>query len=118
MEIELQEIRPVDICLGNFFDSMGKVEMVTEIVLQGDGSWFIGHRAWNQKNNPIPESIQYSPFPLVLTEQWKKCLGIDKYEGLPERIIYVHEAQNYMRFCLGIDLLESINWDMLPTKAV
>lgn len=111
-----KELRPIDLQLGNFIENMGTVEMVTGLVPQERGSWFICHKAWNVDGNPIPDGIQYDAYPILLTDEWKECLGIDKYENIPKWIQYVHEAQNWFMWHLRVNLLETINWGKLPEK--
>jgi hypothetical protein len=109
----MEALRPIDICLGNFIESMGNIEIVTGILKTGDDSFQIAHLGWNKGICPVPEGILFDTFPIPLTEEWKVCFGIDKYE-LPVWVQYVHEVQNYFKWSLRINLLEVMNWDLLP----
>ncbi len=111
----METLKPKDVALGNFISCFGKTEMVAGLVPQENNTWIILHKAWNQKNNPIPEGVQFDPLPILLNQDWKICLKIDKVE-FPERIKYVHQAQNYMKWHFDIDLLEILDWDLLPTN--
>lgn len=108
-----EPLHPIDICVGNFIESMGNVEMVTGILKQEDGSFKIAHCGWCKGLSVLPPDVVYNTFPIPLTNEWKVCFGIDKYE-LPERIMYVHQAQNYFLWALGINLHEIMDWELLP----
>jgi len=108
--MEREALKPIDLQLGNFIENFGKVEMVTGLVPQ-EGGWFICHKCWHQDENPIGDGIQYPSYGIPLTEQWKKCLRVDKY-NFPEWVIYVHQAQNYMRWYANVGLNETMDWDM------
>ena len=113
-EIEHHPLKPIEISLGNFIDSMGKVEIVTGIVKLDDGSFQIAHNGWGAGTSFIPEGVLYETRPILLTEEWKVCLGIEKFDKLPKWVKYVHQAQNYFTWALEINLLEVMNWDLLP----
>jgi hypothetical protein len=108
-----EPLRPIDIQLGNIIESMGKVELVTGIMEVGEGQFKIGHTGWHAKSSIFPDDVTYSTYPIPLIDEWKKCLGIDKYQ-LPEWIKYVHETQNYFMWALRVNLLDVMNWDILP----
>lgn len=110
-----EPIKPADVCLGNFISCFGKTEMVCSIIQIGKDSWYIEHRKWHQGNNPMPGDMLMNAYPIPLTDQWKKCLRIDKYV-FPEWVEYVHQAQNYMRFYADVNLLEIMDWDKLPKE--
>lgn len=109
-----RELKPNEICLGNIIECMGKAEVVTGIIQDGKNLFQIGHTGWNAGINVIPHYINFSSLAIPLTEEWKKCLGIEKFEGLPKWIEYVHQAQNYFKWALDVDLLQTMNWDLLP----
>jgi hypothetical protein len=109
-----KELKPNEICLGNIIESMGNVEVVTGIMQEEKGQFKIGHTGWNAGVGFIPDGISYSTYAIPLTDEWKKCLNINKYDKLPEWIEYVHEAQNYFRWALKIELLEIMDWKLLP----
>ena len=109
--MEREELKPIELQLGNFIDNFGNIEMVTGLIPQGDKSWFICHKSWHQENNPLGDGIQYPSYGVPLTEEWKLCLGIDKYK-FPEWVQYVHQAQNYMKWYANVNLLETMDWDM------
>ena len=108
---EILELRPYEICLGNFIESMGKIEMVTGIVKTDAGDFRIGHTGWNKDG--LPNDILYSTLPIELNDHWKICFGIEK-DYLPEWIKYVHQVQNYFVLAFGKNLLEGMDWDLLP----
>lgn len=110
---EKEPLRPIDINLGNIIESMGKVEVVTGIMQEEKGQFKIGHTGWNAGLGFLPDGISYSTYPIPLTDEWKVCLGIDKYE-LPTWIKYVHEVQNYFLWALRVNLLEIMDWSLLP----
>jgi hypothetical protein len=112
----MESLKPIEICLGNFIESMGNIEMVTGIINEGDDNFKIGHTGWNKGLSVIPDDVTYETYPIPLTDEWKVCFGIDKYK-LPEWIQYVHQVQNYFKWALQINLLEIMNWDLLPKKA-
>jgi len=109
-----KEIEPSDIQLGNLIMCFSGVEMVTGIIPQGKG-WFIEHSGRNQQNNPLPNDVQFSCHGIPLTDEWKKCIRVDKYK-FPEWVEYVHQAQNYMKWYANVDLLGEIDWKILPTN--
>lgn len=110
---EKEPLRPIDVNLGNIIECMGKVEVITGIMQEAHAEFKIGHTGWNAGNGFIPDNISFSTYPIILTHEWKICLGIDKYE-LPAWIKYVHEVQNYFMWALRVNLLEIMNWDLLP----
>ena len=109
-----EALKPIEICLGNFIESMGCVEMVTGIIHENEGGFKIGHTGWGAKYAFLPPDVTYETYPIPLTEDWKLCFGIDKYDGLPTWIKYVHQVQNYFKWALDINLLETLNWSLLP----
>jgi len=111
--MSLEPLHPIDICMGNFIESMGKVEMVTGIMTMQDGTYQIAHLGWHKGTSLLPDDVFVSTIPIPLTNEWKKCFGIDKYK-LPDWIKYVHECQNYFTWSLRINLHEIMNWDLLP----
>jgi hypothetical protein len=108
-----EPLHPIEICLGNFIESMGKVEMVTGIIKREDNSFKIAHLGWNKGTSFLPEDVEYNTYPIPLTDEWKTCFGIGKYD-FPEWIKYVHQAQNYFTWALGVNLLEIMDWNKLP----
>lgn len=106
--------KPMKICLGNIIESMGNVELVTGIMQEEAGQFKVCHTGWNKGIGFIPDGIFYSTYAIPLTDEWKKCLSIEKYDKLPEWIQYVHEVQNYFRWALKIELLEIMDWKLLP----
>jgi hypothetical protein len=112
---EERELKPVDICLGNFIESMGHVEMVTGIVQAKDNTFKIGHTGWGEGKSIVPDGVMYATYAIILDDKWKKCFGIDEYK-LPDWIKYVHEVQNYFKWSLKMDLREIMNWDLLPKQ--
>jgi hypothetical protein len=111
--MEREPIKPIEISLGNIIEVMGKVELVTGVVQESKGEFRMGHTGWNAGNGFMPDGITFSTFPIPLTMAWKVCLGIEKYD-LPEWIEYVHQAQNYFLWALRVNLLEIMDWDLLP----
>lgn len=112
-----EPLKPNEIALGNFIESFGKTECITGITQEQNGVYRVGHTGWNKGLGFIPEDVTYSTYPIVLTDDWKICLGIEKYK-LPEWVKYVHEAQNYFFWALRINLHEIIDWDLLPSENV
>jgi hypothetical protein len=110
----MTELKPVDIMIGNFINCFGGTVIVTGITPREDGSFFIHHSGDNQKNNPFGIGIEFDAYPIELTEQWKEALRIEKYH-LPSWVKYVHEAQNFIRWYAGVDLLPNIIWSKIPT---
>lgn len=104
-----EPLRPCEICLGNFIESMGKIEIVTGILKQDGDIFKIAHGGWHKGESVIPDDVIYN-------DEWKKCFGIDKYE-LPDWIKFVHEVQNYFMYALRLNLLEIMDWDLLPQTA-
>lgn len=113
MKIETRELKPIDICLGNFIESMGNIEMVTGVIKQEDGSFKIAHLGWCKGISVLPEDVTYDTYAIPLTDEWKECFGIDKYK-LPDWIKYVHEVQNYFKWALQLNLHEIMDWEKLP----
>lgn len=111
MTEEARELKPKDLCLGNFVECFGKVEMVMGLTPRDNGDWFIHHKAWNQQGNPIPDGVEFSSYAIPLTDDWKRCLRVDQHK-FPDWIKYVHEAQNYMKWCFDVYLLENFDWDL------
>ena len=111
-----EELKPIEICLGNFIESMGKIEIVTGIMKMEDETFKIAHLGWNKGTSVLPDDVTYATYPIPLTDEWKKCFGIDKYE-LPDWIKYVHQCQNYFKWALRVNLLEIMDWDLLPQTA-
>ena len=107
-----REILPSELMLGNLFDNMGNVEMVMGMTYVGPEGWYISHTKRN--SILIPEGITYKIRGIRLTQEWKECLGIDKYEGMPDHIEYVHEAQNWFMVHCRWNLRDVINWDKMP----
>lgn len=116
MTKERNELKPIDIVLGDFIDCMGNVEMVTGIIQNDDKTFQIGHTGWNAGKGVIPDGILFSSLPIPLTEEWKVCLGIERFDKFPAWIEYVHQAQNYLLWALQVDWRDTINWDLLPKK--
>lgn len=108
-----EPLKPVEICLGNFIESMGNIEMVTGIVKQEGDTFKIAHCGWAKGLVPLPDDVLYDTYPIPLTDEWKVCFGIDKYT-LPDWIKYVHEVQNYFMWALRVNLLEIMDWALLP----
>lgn len=109
----MREVKPNEVMLGNFISCFGKTEMITAIPMISEGQWHLDHRAWHQKDNPVPEGILLSPMAIPLDEAWKKCLHVDQYK-FPPFIEYVHQAQNYMMWYAGVNLLDTLDWNLLP----
>jgi hypothetical protein len=110
---EKEPLKPFEICLGNFIESMGKVELVTGIMKTGDGIFQIAHLGWHKGTSVLPGDVLYSSYPIPLTDEWKKCFGIDQYK-LPEWIEHVHQVQNYFLWALQVNLLDIMDWNLLP----
>ncbi len=110
--MEREPLKPYEISLGNFIESMGKIEMVAEIVRREDNTFIIGHTGWNA-NDGLPDGVLYSTYPIPLTDHWKVCFAIEKYE-LPEYIQYVHQVQQYFLLAFKRNLTETMDWDLLP----
>jgi hypothetical protein len=108
-----EPLKPLEICLGNFIESMGNIEMVNGIVQINETTWQIGHTGWGKDRSPMPDGVLYDTYPIRLTEQWKVCFGIEKH-SLPEWIEYVHQVQNYYMYALNINLTTVMDWDLLP----
>lgn len=108
--MEKPELKPKDLCLGNYIDCFGKIEVVTGVVPREQGDWFICHSGNHKLKSPIPKGIEFSGYPITLTSDWKKFLNVDKYE-FPIWVIYVHQAQNYMRWYLDMELSDNFNWE-------
>jgi len=108
-----EPLHPIEICLGNFTESMGKIEMVTGVMKMDDGTIRIAHLGWHKGTSLLPDDVTYSTYPILLTDEWKLCFGIDKYK-LPDWIKFVHQCQNYFMWSLQINILEIMNWDLLP----
>lgn len=107
----MEPLKPLDLRLGNFVECLGAVEMVTGLIQTGENTWYVCHKAWNQQTNPIPEGVLYSAYGIILSDDWKVCLKIDKVQ-LPDWIMYVHEAQNYMRWHSRVELIDHMDWDL------
>lgn len=114
--MEKEALKPYEINLGNFIESMGRVEIVTGIVKLEDGGFQIAHNGWGAGTSVVPEGVLYETYPIPLTEDWKVCFGIEKFDKMPEWIKYVHQAQNYFLWALRVNLLETMNWGLLPGK--
>jgi hypothetical protein len=110
IDMEKEELKPKDLCLGNYIECFGKIEMVTGIVPREQGDWFITHSGNHALKSPLPEGVEFSGYGITLTEDWKKFLAIDKFDNLPSWIIYVHEAQNFLRWYAGVDTTENYQW--------
>ena len=110
-----KRLMPIETCLGNFIEVMGKIEMVTGIVKVEDNNWQIGHTGWNAGNGLMPDDVIHHTYPIPLTEEWKICFCIEKHQ-LPEWIKYVHQVQNYFMWALNINLQEIMDWDLLPNE--
>lgn len=110
----MKELHPVDIMIGNFVNCFGGTVIVTGITPRPDGSFFVHHSGDNQKDNPFGEGIEFRVYPIELTEDWKEALRIDNY-NFPSWVKYVHEAQNFIRWYAGVDLLPNIDWKKIPT---
>jgi len=104
-------LKPMDVCLGNFVECFGKVEMIMGMTPRDNNSWFIHHKAWNQQGNPIPDGIEFDSYGIPLTDEWKRVLKVDKFK-FPEWVQYVHQAQNYIRWTCDVNLLESLDWTL------
>lgn len=115
MNTEREPLKPYEICLGNFIESMGKVELVTGIVREEGNNFRIGHTGWNAGDSLMPEDVTYSTYPIPLTEHWKVCFCIEK-ENLPEWIKYVHQVQQYFVLAFNKNLCENLDWDLLPRE--
>lgn len=111
-----EPLKPIEICLGNFIESMGNIEIVTGVMKMPDDSFKIAHLGWHKGTSVLPDDVTYESYPIILTDEWKLCFGIDKYK-LPEWIKFVHQCQNYFTWALQINLLEIMNWDLLPKVA-
>lgn len=61
----------------------------------------------------MPSDMHMNAYPIPLTTEWRECLQINKYE-FPKWVEYVHQAQNYMKWFANVNLLEKMNWDMMP----
>lgn len=109
------ELKPIEICLGNFIESMGSIEMVTGIIREEDDNFRIGHTGWANGKGFMPDDVLYNTYPIPLTDHWKVCFAIEKQE-LPSWVKYVHQTQNYFKWALNINLLEQMDWDLLPKK--
>lgn len=107
----LEELKPKDLQLGNFINAFGFIEMVMGLIPREDKTWYVNHTGWNSDKNKFIDGIEFSAYPISLTDNWKKCLKIDKYE-FPKWIEYVHQAQNYMKWYANVDLLEIMDWDL------
>lgn len=116
MKEECEPLHPGDIQLGNFIESMGNIEIVTGIIKKDDGTFQIAHNGWHHGTSVIPDNVLMNTYPIPLTDEWKKCFGIDEFKELPEWIKYVHECQNYFLWALRINILEIMNWDLLPSS--
>lgn len=112
-QTEREPLNPIDIQLGNFIDSMGNIEMVTGIMKTEIG-YQIAHHGWHKGESVIPDEVLLNTYPIFLTDEWKKCFGIEKFDKLPGWIKYVHECQNYFLWALRINIHEQMNWDLLP----
>ena len=108
----MKALMPKDLQLGNFISCFGHTELVNGIVPKDPGYWFVCHTAMNQED-AIPEDIVAKPYPIQLTEEWKRALRVEKH-SFPSWIKYVHEVQNYMKWYVGIDLLDNVIWDLVP----
>lgn len=108
-----EPLHPIDIQLGNFIESIGNVEMVTGIMLV-EGKYEVAHTGWHKGESVLPPDVMMETYPCLLTEEWKICLGIEKFDKLPDWIKYVHECQNYFLWALRINLHEQMNWDLKP----
>lgn len=115
--MDIEPIKPADVCLGNFISCFGKTEMVCAIIETAEGQWQIEHRRWNQRDNPLPGDMLMNAYPIPLTDKWKECLCVDKHV-FPEWVEYVHQAQNYMKWYANVNLLEIMNWDKLPKEII
>lgn len=113
---ENEPLKPIEICLGNFIESMGNIEMVTGIIKDEETGFRIAHLGWCKGLSVLPLDVTYDTYPILLTDEWKRCFGIDKFQQLPEWIKYVHQVQNYFTWALQINLLEIMNWELLPKK--
>lgn len=114
--MDKEPLKPIEIQLGNFIESMGKIEIVTGIVTNEDGTFQIAHHGWHKGTHMIPDDVLVSTFPIPLTDEWKICFGIEKFEALPDWIKYVHECQNYFLWALRINIHEIMNWNLLPKE--
>src|ERR1700735_215462 len=112
---DINELRPNEICLGNFIDCMGKIECITGVMQEEKGKFAIGHTGWNHGNGFIPDGINFHAYPVTINQHWKVCLGIEK-DTVPEWIKYVHQVQNYYLWALQINLHEQMDWDLLPKE--
>lgn len=110
----MDELKPKDLCLGNFVESMGNIEMVTGIIQTETGKFQIGHCGWNKGIGVVPDGVLYDTYPIPLTDEWKRCFNIEKFDKLPEWIKFVHEVQNYFTWALNINILEIMDWKLLP----
>ncbi len=110
-----EPLKPIDICLGNFIESMGSIEIVTGIIQLEDGSFQIGHKGWNKDSSFLPDGVTYETYPIPLTDEWKLCFRIDQYK-LPDWIKYVHQVQNHFLWSLQINILEIMDWSLLPRR--
>lgn len=72
----MEELKPIEIQLGNFIESMGNIEIVMGISQTLDGNFFIEHKGWNRNSTPIPDGILYSTYPILITDEWKQCENI------------------------------------------
>ena len=113
-EKEMEGLHPNELCLGNFFESMGKVEMVTGIMINENGQYQIAHHGWHEGASLLPPDVLISSLPIPLTDEWKKCFNIETYNKLPKWIKYVHQVQNYFFWNLQINIHDIMDWDKLP----
>lgn len=114
-EIEhlLKPLTQTDVMVGNIISVFGKTEIVTGITPRPDGTFFMHHSSSNQENNPLGEGILFDGYPIVLTDEWKVSLNIDKYD-FPEWLKFVHEAQNYLKWYANVDIFPQIDWTKIP----
>lgn len=105
-----EELRPKDLCLGNYIDCFGNIEVVTGIVPRESGDWYVCHSGNHKLNTPFSPGIEFSCQPIWLTQDWKKFLRVEKYR-FPVWVIYVHQAQNYMKWYANIDLSTNFRWE-------
>ena len=111
--INKEPLHPINIQVGNFIESMGNVEMVTGIMKVND-KYEVAHMGWMRGESVLPENVMINTYPCLLTEEWKVCFGINKFDKLPDWIKYVHECQNYFMWALRINLHDQMNWSLLP----
>lgn len=104
--MKLEPLKVTDLMLGNFISVYGYTEIVQGLV-KGEKNWCIQHTGIHQLLIPYPDNVEFSAYGILLTEEWRRLLDIDRSD-LPEHILYVHEAQNYFKCRYNIDISEAL----------